>query len=386
MTGSAKTNPLVVLHLMRTYGAHGGENQLARYFSTEPQGGIEEHFAFIYRDPDCTALFQRAGARLTRHELIPFAVAPRQSAWAEVLMLLPLLPFLQLRFAALLHRTRPSVCVVHGIQAALVAWPTAMLSRRRIGFLYVHRITKSMGRNKLLRWLYAPYRKLGGVSQAVTRSLAPIAGESRLVALENGIDWKTFVAAAQRKADVPAVSRGPILVSVGRLLRHKRQDMLIEAATRLAPQHPGLELWIVGDGPARGDLEAAAARSGIGERIRFWGYRSDVAPLLAAATLFVNASSWEGMSNAVLEAMALGLASVVCDAPGVTECHVAGETGLVVPGDAGAIAAAVETLLSDPERRATMGAAAAKRIREHYSMEANRRRFLALYAELAGAA
>ena len=100
MTGSAKTNPLVVLHLMRTYGAHGGENQLARYFSTEPQGGIEEHFAFIYRDPDCTALFQRAGARLTRHELIPFAVAPRQSAWAEVLMLLPLLPFLQLRFAA----------------------------------------------------------------------------------------------------------------------------------------------------------------------------------------------------------------------------------------------------------------------------------------------
>ena len=162
--------------------------------------------------------------------------------------------------------------------------------------------------------------------------------------------------------------------------------MLIEAATRLAPRHPGLELWIVGDGPARGDLEAAAARSGIGDRIRFWGYRNDVAPLLAAATLFVNASSWEGMSNAVLEAMALGLPSVVCDAPGVTECHVAGETGLVVPGDAGSIAAAVETLLSDPERRATMGAAAAKRIREHYSMEANRRRFLALYAELAGAA
>ena len=93
------------------------------------------------------------------------------------------------------------------------------------------------------------------------------------------------------------------------------------------------------------------------------------------------------MSNAVLEAMALGLPSVVCDAPGVTECHVAGETGLVVPGDAGAIAAAIETLLSDPERRASDGqAAAAKRIREHYSMEANRRRFLALYAELAGAA
>ena len=50
-----------------------------------------------------------------------------------------------------------------------------------------------------MRWLYAPYRKLGGVSQAVTRSLAPIAGERRLVALENGIDWKTFVAARKEK-------------------------------------------------------------------------------------------------------------------------------------------------------------------------------------------
>ena len=120
--------------------------------------------------------------------------------------------------------------------------------------------------------------------------------------------------------------------------------------------------------------------------MRFLGHRNDVPDLLRAATIFCHASSWEGMSNAVLEAMALGLASVVCDAPGVTECHVAGETGLVVDGDAGSIAAAIETLLNDPERRATMGAAAAKRIREHYSMEANRRRFLALYAELAGAA
>ena len=70
------------------------------------------------------------------------------------------------------------------------------------------------------------------------------------------------------------------------------------------------------------------------------------------------------------------------DAPGVTECHVAGATGLVVDGDAGTIAAAIEALLRDPGRRAAMGEAAAKRIREHYSMEANRQRFLALYAEL----
>ena len=91
------------------------------------------------------------------------------------------------------------------------------------------------------------------------------------------------------------------------------------------------------------------------------------------------------MSNAVLEAMALGVPSVVCDAPGVTECHAAGETGLVVEGDAGAIAGAIESLLGDPNRRVKMAEAARARIREHYSMEANRQRFLVLYAELKGA-
>ena len=64
------------LHLMRTYGAHGGETQLARYFAAEPQGGIEETFAFVYPDPDCAALFERMRARVVRHDLLAVAAPP----------------------------------------------------------------------------------------------------------------------------------------------------------------------------------------------------------------------------------------------------------------------------------------------------------------------
>lgn len=382
-TGDAVTaanmhDPLVVLHVMRTYGAHGGERQLAQYFSAEPAGGIIEHFAFVYRDPDCVELFGRAGARVTRHNLLPFSVKPRQNPWLEILLILPLLPLLQLRLMALLRRTGSRVCVVHGVQAALVAWPAGLLWRGRTGFVYIHRITKSMGRHPLLRCLYFPYRAFGGVSQAVTRSLAPIAGRNPLVALENGINWQKIERAAHA-GQPPVHPNGPVLIAVGRLLPHKRQEILIETFAKLARGRPDLAMWIVGDGPARAQLENAAVQHGVADRVTFWGYRTDVPRLLAAATLFVNASRLEGMSNAVLEAMALGIASVVADAPGVSECHRNAETGLVVDGTVDAMAEAVARLLDDPAQRACLGTAARERIRQVYSIEANRRRFLDLY-------
>lgn len=379
---SDRSGPLVVLHVMRTYGAHGGERQLAQYLAAEPAGEVREHFAFLYRDDDCAALFGRQGARVTLHRLLPFAIAPRQRPWAEVAIVLPLLPLLQLRLFALFRRLRPHICVVHGVQAALVVWPLGMLWRRRVGFLYLHRTTKAIGRHPALRWLYAPYRLVGGVSRAVTRSLAAVANRSRLVALENGVDTSALEHALATGREV-APRSGEVLIAVGRLMPDKRQDLLIAALARLSPERPDLVLWIVGDGPERKDLEAEAARLGLADRVVFWGYRSDVPRLLAAATLFVNASSWEGMSNAVLEGMALGLASVVVDAPGVSECHVPGETGIVVPSDAGALAEAVAALLDDPDRRGRLGKAARARVHAHYSIEANRRRFLDVYRRLA---
>lgn len=365
-----------VLHVMRTYGNHGGEQQLARMFACQPEAA-NEHFLFAYADLSCESLMQARGAKLQFHRLWPLALRPRYRAWSELLLLLPLLPYLQLRLGWLFIKYRPQACIIHGFQAALIAWPLAMLMRKSVGFAYFHRITKSTtGRHPFFRLIYKPYRKLIGVSLAVRDSMQGLAESSRLDAIENGVDIER-IRAPQEKV---RRSDSPVIISVGRLLPHKGQDLIIEAVQQCHSHFPNVELWIVGDGESYEFLKQKIAGS---DYIKLLGRREDIPELLAQATIFCNASQWEGMSNAVLEAMAAGLPSVVVDAPGVSECHVDHETGFVVSRDANAIAQKLMLLLHDTALRARMGAEALVRVREKYSTKANRQKFIALYHELA---
>ena len=379
---TTSSEPSVVLHLMRTYGRHGGEQQLSQYLASEPRGSVEEHFAFVYRDPDCAALFTDRGARAELHALWPTPVTPRRSPWSELAILMLLLPVLQLRFLALSHRLSARVCVVHGFQAALVAWPTAVIRPRSVRFLYVHRITKTMGRGRAVRWIYRPFQLLGGVSQAVTDSLAPLAKSCRLIPLENGIDWRRVVREAEVEIDIADKGKGPVIATIGRLLPHKGHALVVDAFSQVRQRFPTARLWIIGDGPTRDALAAQVDGLGLADAVTFWGHRADVPRLMGRASAFAYASTWEGMSNAVLEAMALGRPSVVVDAPGVTECHVNGETGRVVARAPQAIAEVLIEFLEHPDKAAAMGEAARQRVRERYSIEANRQRFLAAYDRL----
>ncbi|EKV25909.1 glycosyl transferase, group 1 [Caenispirillum salinarum AK4] len=160
--------------------------------------------------------------------------------------------------------------------------------------------------------------------------------------------------------------------------------MLIDAFAQVADRFPAAALWIAGDGPEAEALKAHVQARNLEGRVHLLGRRNDVPAVLAAADVFANASSWEGMSNAVLEGMAAGLPAVVADAPGVTECHEDGVTGLVVRRDARALADGLARLLADADLRARMGAAARERVRTCYSMEANRQRYLDLFDKLTG--
>jgi len=369
---------------MRTYGAHGGEQQMAQYFACEPRGGVAEAFAFVYRDPECARLFATRAPALEQIDLWGQPLRTGR-AWAELLTLVPRLPILQARLFLMVRLRRMELVVTHGFQAALVVWPVAMIFRR-IRWVYVHRITKSKrGGNFLFRLLYMPFHAVAGNSCAVTASLVSFVSARRLFTLENGLDWRRFEARAVAGLVAPLPeAAGPVIVSVGRLLPHKGQALLIEAFGRLAGRHPGAALWIIGEGPERDELHARAAASPAAARVIFLGTRSDVPAVLARANIFTHASSWEGMSNAVLEGMAAGLPSVVAAAPGVIECHLNEITGMIVARNAEALTAGLEHLLANPELCTRMGAAARARVREHYSMETNRRRYLELFGRITG--
>lgn len=371
-----------VLHLMRTYGKHGGEQQISQLLGSNQREEIAEAFAFVFKDPECAALFAQRAPQLAQHTLWS-RPQPTGLALRELLKLVPRLPLLQWRYFRLVSRIKPDACVVHGFQAAMVAWPTACWNRS-IGHAYVHRITKKASRLAFaFRLLYRPFRVVAGNSSAVMQSLAPYANATKLLALDNGIDLEKF---DRQRIGLPAASSfgedAYVVISVGRLLPYKGQDILIDAVSSLLPKHPSLRLWIVGEGAARDALEKLVKALGTQSQVTFLGQRTDVPALLAQARLFVNASSWEGMSNAVLEGMASGLPSVVVDAPGVSECHVQGVTGLVVERNSQTIARGIAQLLADPRGAARMGRAARERVENQYSIEASRARYDRLYSYL----
>lgn len=377
--GAKDSSRITAVHFLRSYGASGGERQLRQYFDAEPKDRVDEQLVLLYHDPDCEALFQRVRA-ITLRTLWPFRVRPR-GAWAEFLVLLILLPLLQVCAFCLLARVRPNVCVAHGFHAALILWPIAVL-KRSIPFVYVHRITKSTrGPQWVFRLLYRPFRAVAGVSKAVTASLAPYASTSRLATLENGIDLRTFENRAQ-SAGLSAGQDDLVVITTGRLLPYKGQEIVLRAFSRLRERFQCARLWIAGDGPELPSLQSEAFELGLEADVKFLGHRSDVPFLLASSTIFAYASNWEGMSNAVLEAMALGLPSVVCDAPGVTECHIPDETALVVERSEEALARGLIQLAENADMRKRMGAAARLRVRSVYSIESNRKRYLQLFDEL----
>jgi sugar transferase (PEP-CTERM/EpsH1 system associated) len=197
----------------------------------------------------------------------------------------------------------------------------------------------------------------------------------KLLVFHNGIDVDRFSAGPPR--GVPPSYR---LVTVGRLFPIKDQAMLLRAVKLAADRIPEIRLDIVGDGPSRQDLEALRAALGLESRVTFHGYREDVTSFLSAADAFVLSSISEGVSIALLEAMASGLPAIATDVGGNREVIVNGVTGLLTPaGSAEALADAIVRVESDPGLLERMGRASRQRVEEEFSLPGVVARYEALY-------
>ncbi len=160
-----------------------------------------------------------------------------------------------------------------------------------------------------------------------------------------------------------------LIGGVGRLTYQKGYDVLIEA---LASQRwSDVDLLLAGVGDAEQALRQQAARLGLEGRVHFAGHRRDVPELLGALDLFVHPARFEGMPNAVLEAMAAGCPIVASAVDGITELIVDGVHGwLVPPDDAGALADAIGEALADRAEARRRGDRARQRAAERFSVTA----------------
>jgi len=196
----------------------------------------------------------------------------------------------------------------------------------------------------------------------------------RWTLLQNGIDVDAFGvdrATPAAKVALGLASDRPVVGTVGRLEWRKGHDVLLAAAERWRTRRIAPQLLVVGDGPSGAELRRTASALGIAGDVHFTGTVDDVRPALAAMDVFVLPSREEGMSNALMEAMAVGRPIVATDVGGNAEVLDGGRLGVLVPSDdAMALADAVLGLLDDAERAAALGRVAHECVVEKWGARA----------------
>jgi glycosyltransferase involved in cell wall biosynthesis len=173
---------------------------------------------------------------------------------------------------------------------------------------------------------------------------------------------------------------GPLALALGRLHPNKGFDVLLEALARA----PDIHLWLAGEGPERAALEHRARKLGLGDRVRFLGWRDDAPALLAACDFLVVSSRSEPLGNTIVEAWAAGRPVLATETAGPQELIATGKTGLLVPAeDAEGLALAMARLADDDDLRARLAAAGQARYRAEFAEPRVVAAYQALFAKVA---
>lgn len=194
------------------------------------------------------------------------------------------------------------------------------------------------------RWMYRRYDKIVCISDIAKEKLLEHIGDKYVpdvLTINNGVDVERFYIA--QEAEGLRMPDTFTTVMVAGFREAKDQDTLIRAMAMLPSQY---QLWLVGDGVRRGELESVIASAGVGDRVSLLGIRSDVPQVLKSADVVVMSSHWEGLSLSNIEGMSSGRPFVASDVDGLRE--VTNGYGVLFPhGDAEALAGIIRKLHDD---------------------------------------
>jgi glycosyltransferase involved in cell wall biosynthesis len=172
------------------------------------------------------------------------------------------------------------------------------------------------------------------------------------------------------RAELGIGDRLHVVSTVGRLTAIKQHALFLETAALVAARDPDALFLVAGDGELRAELEQRADALGIGGRVRFLGWRRDLATIYGATSVFLLTSRNEGTPVALIESLAAGVPAVSTDVGGIRDVITSDAVGLVAPfGDARTLADHVCALLPDAERRRRMGDAGRRAVEARYSLD-----------------
>jgi len=282
------------------------------------------------------------------------------------------------------------------LEAQLPAWVAGVV--HRVHSEHGWDITDPDGSNRRYQKLRKSFRPLVHRYVALSCELESYLADvievprAKLTRIYNGVDTTHFKPAdASTPVAMPSDFLRPdttVFGTVGRMHGVKNQLLLVRAFCQLVEREPEAStvarLVLVGDGPLRSEAEVILRNAGLSERVWMPGPRDDVAAILAALDVFVLPSLAEGISNTILEAMAVGLPVIATRVGGNPELIAEDETGALIASDSvDELQAQMFAYLSDAERRLRHGLAARERVKKSFSLDAMVRRYMAMYeAEL----
>jgi glycosyltransferase involved in cell wall biosynthesis len=215
--------------------------------------------------------------------------------------------------------------------------------------------------------------KIYAVSAALKQDMVAEGFPNRSIeVLYNGIELGHRPTQAERsamRATLGLPADALVIGTVARLDPVKNLGLLLEARSLLAARCPSARVVIAGDGPERQALIDRARALGVDDVTHFTGYRTDVRALMSAFDVYINCSTYEGVSLTILEAMATTLPVVAANVGGNPEVVVDQETGLLVAERPQAFASAIAGLAVNPAQRHAMGEAGRWRVKRHFTIE-----------------
>lgn len=359
---------LSIVHVLSSFGVGGQERVALDLAIGQKQRGHQVSVISLAPPPDGAMAdeFREHGIAVDRVEKRGEGVDP---------LLVPRLARTLRRMRAEVVHTHNPLPLIYGAPAARLAGAAAIHTK--------HGRNPAGRANRLLRRAAAQLaHAFVAVSettaeQARAQHDAPLA---RLHTIANGIRLDRYHPDPEARAATRVelgLGDATVVATVGRLDTYKNQALLVRAMAPLLSSH--VRLVIVGDGPARADVEAAVAALPEPRWAVMTGRRMDVPALMPAFDIFCLSSQTEGLPLVVPEAMSAGLPIVSTAVGGIPTVVDVGETGLLVPVDEAALRDALKVLIEDPAKARAMGARAREVALERYDYGRMVDAYLALY-------
>ena len=281
------------------------------------------------------------------------------------------------RLWSLLRRERFDVVETFTHDSNILGLPLAWLARVPV------RLATHRGKIQAFpKWRQVLHNML--INFGIAHTLIAVSEQTRQQAIDEGV-WENRITAipnAVKALDTSSANRVAIrselglnesdifLLSIGRLTYQKGHEFLIQAMSKVVRHFPNAKTGICGDGPLRSQLEEQIKEADLSKQVFLLGAWEDVAPLLASADIFILPSRWEGLSRALMEAMAAGLPVIATQVDGIKDLITDGVNGLLVPSeDAEALGNSILQLIEDTEMRKRMGAAGQAHVLKNHSVD-----------------